>query len=61
MPFESKTEETILAQIMLKRPGSWSQECRDEIAKWLRRHADELMLHGETYNDTGNFIARHFA
>lgn len=58
MPVESKTEDEFCARLVMKRVGAWSQERRDAVAKWLREHASELVLHGESYNDKGDFVAR---
>lgn len=50
---------TAAAVLTLKRPGAMTKEGRAEIARWLRRCANDLVKLGDQYNATGRFIARY--
>lgn len=52
---------TIAAAVLtLKKPGAMTKEGRAEIARWLRRSANDLVKLGDQYNSTGRFIARYY-
>lgn len=59
MPLASTIEA--YTRLSMDRPGAWSQEQRDKIAKWLRDQANELMLHGESYVTRTVFLAEQSA
>lgn len=49
----------VIGKIILDKPGSWSDEGRKHVARWLRRHANDLVKLGPNYNATGKFTGRY--
>lgn len=52
-------KEVAAAQIMILKPGAMTPKARADIAKWLRRHATNLVKLGDRYNSTGRFRGRY--
>lgn len=48
------------AILTIHKPGAMSKHGREEIARWLRRCANDLVKLGSDYNATGRFIARYY-
>ena len=45
------------AEVTIHRAPEMTKEAREEVAKWLREQADELVSRGEVYADT--LVARY--
>lgn len=45
------------AEVRINRASEMTEESREEVAKWLREQADELVSRGEEYADT--LVARY--
>ena len=54
------TKEKTAAILTLKKPGLYTQEGREDIAKWLRKQAKHLVDYGDQYIDTGDYRARYY-
>ena len=54
------SKEKIAVVLTLKRPGLYTQEDRDDIAKWLCKQAKHLVDYGDQYTDTGDYRARYY-
>jgi hypothetical protein len=56
---KQKRKEKSAAIVTIKSPGKMTKRGRQDIAQWLRRHAEWLVKHGDEYTDgrfTGRFI-----
>lgn len=45
-----KSRLKVAASIVIHTPGKMNKRGRKDVAKWLRRHADMLVKHGEMYD-----------
>jgi hypothetical protein len=54
-----KHGDIVAASVHIHKPGAMTQHGREEIARWLRRTANDLVKLGSQYNETGGFRARY--
>jgi hypothetical protein len=55
---KKKSRIKTAAILTIKYPGKMSAQGRRDIAAWLRRHAADLLKHGQDYT-TGLFRGRY--